>query len=201
MVIRCVRRPCVTCGPVFFYFVTFRIIMEIWDFCLEISLKIIEIFQGLSLGTLLPELMMSHSQLNPQAQTSVKFESKCKTSHTRKCSWNAVRMAAILFRPQCVKLQNFVNFVYADVLALQDSRPSVGRSVTYTKLDIFSRKLLCFYLWFQTIFLVKQSHSKCLSRFRDSFWCSKVSTHFDPVIPYGIIDLGQHWLQYWLAAW
>ena len=39
MVIRCVRRPCVTCGPAFFRFVTLRIIMEIWDFCLEISLK------------------------------------------------------------------------------------------------------------------------------------------------------------------
>ena len=39
MVIRCVRRPCVTCGHVFFHFATFRIIMEIWDFCLEISLK------------------------------------------------------------------------------------------------------------------------------------------------------------------
>ena len=38
MVIRCLRRPCpcVTCGPVFFRFVTFRIIMEIWDFCLDI---------------------------------------------------------------------------------------------------------------------------------------------------------------------
>ena len=34
-----VRRPCVTCGPVFFCFVTLRIIMEIWEFCLEISLK------------------------------------------------------------------------------------------------------------------------------------------------------------------
>ena len=39
MVIRCVRRSCVTCGPVGFRFVTFRIIMEIWDFCLEASLK------------------------------------------------------------------------------------------------------------------------------------------------------------------
>ena len=39
MVIRCVKRPCVTHGPVFFHFVMFRIIMEIWDFCLEISLK------------------------------------------------------------------------------------------------------------------------------------------------------------------
>ena len=39
VVIRCVRRPCVTCGHMFFHFVTFRIIMEIWDFCLEISLK------------------------------------------------------------------------------------------------------------------------------------------------------------------
>ena len=39
MVIECVRRPCITCGPVFFSFVTFRIIMENWDFCLEISLK------------------------------------------------------------------------------------------------------------------------------------------------------------------
>ena len=39
MVIECVRRPCITCDPVFFSFVTFRIIMENWDFCLEISLK------------------------------------------------------------------------------------------------------------------------------------------------------------------
>ena len=39
MVIRCVRRPCIPFGHVFFRFVTFRIIMEIWDFCLEISLK------------------------------------------------------------------------------------------------------------------------------------------------------------------
>ena len=37
--IRCVRRPRETCDPVFFYFMTFRIIMEIWEFCLEISLK------------------------------------------------------------------------------------------------------------------------------------------------------------------
>ena len=37
--IRCVRRPCVTCGPAFFCFVTLRIFMEIWKFCLEISLK------------------------------------------------------------------------------------------------------------------------------------------------------------------
>ena len=36
---RCVRRPWVTCGPVFFHFGTFKIVMEIWDFCLEISLK------------------------------------------------------------------------------------------------------------------------------------------------------------------
>ena len=36
---RYVRRPCVTCGPVIFHFVTFRIIMEIWNFCCEISLK------------------------------------------------------------------------------------------------------------------------------------------------------------------
>ena len=41
-----------THGPVFFRFVTFRIIMEICDFCLEISLKNIENFQGLSVGTL-----------------------------------------------------------------------------------------------------------------------------------------------------
>ena len=39
VVIRCVRKPCVTHGSVFFRLVTFRIIMEIWDFCLEISLK------------------------------------------------------------------------------------------------------------------------------------------------------------------
>ena len=39
MVTRCVTRPCATHGPVFFHFVTFRIIMEIWDFCLEISFK------------------------------------------------------------------------------------------------------------------------------------------------------------------
>ena len=36
---RYVRRPCVACDPVFFRFETFRIIMEIRDFCLEISLK------------------------------------------------------------------------------------------------------------------------------------------------------------------
>ena len=36
-----------------FRFVTFRIIMEFWDFCLEASFwKIIEIFRGLSVGTL-----------------------------------------------------------------------------------------------------------------------------------------------------
>ena len=57
MVIRCVRRPCVTCGPVFFRFVTFRIIMDIWDFfVLKYHWEIIEIFRGLSVGTLSNEI-------------------------------------------------------------------------------------------------------------------------------------------------
>ena len=35
----------------------------------------------------LPELMLTYCQLDPEEQTSVKFKSKYKTFHSRKCTW------------------------------------------------------------------------------------------------------------------
>ena len=35
----------------------------------------------------LPKSKLSYCQLDPWEQTSVKFESKCKTFHSRKCIW------------------------------------------------------------------------------------------------------------------
>ena len=69
------------------------------------ELTIIGLDDGLSLvgAEQLSEPMLSYTQLDPKEQNSVKYYSKFEYFHSRNVFENVVwKMAAILYRPQCV---------------------------------------------------------------------------------------------------
>ena len=70
----------------------------------------------------------------------------------------------------------------------------------------------CTYWWYVAFHYTKLFTIHCISNFHVSvhifihvpvscIYCYQVLTHWGLVKPFGDIDLGQHWLRYWLVAW